>query len=144
MYDDSDGDNDDDDHVEAGGVQACRRQVGCEGARRKNHTEAFQFGQQLFKIISSWSDLLMLAIGRQSKSWETMCSKCNKRSKTENPKIKFKKHKTRKLNKSEKSELKNTNVLGDQWKGEVEKYPNGKDPVCGSLLLTPRRALTIC
>ena len=47
------GDNDDDgDHVEAGGVQACRRQAGCERAWRKNHTEAFQLGQQLFTIIS--------------------------------------------------------------------------------------------
>ena len=51
-YEYGDGDNDDDDHVEAGGVQARRRQAGREGARRENHTEAFQFGQQLFKIIS--------------------------------------------------------------------------------------------
>ena len=51
-YEYGDGDNDDDHHVEAGGVQARRRQAGREGARRENHTEAFQFGQQLFKIMS--------------------------------------------------------------------------------------------
>ena len=51
-HDHADHNYDDDDHVEAGGVQACRRQAGREGARRENHTEAFQFGQQLFKIIS--------------------------------------------------------------------------------------------
>ena len=52
-YDDSN--DDDDDHVEAGGFQAYKRQAGREGTRRKDYTEAFQFGEQVchrvFKII---------------------------------------------------------------------------------------------
>ena len=42
-----DSNDDDDDHVEAGGVQAYQRQAGREGTRRKDYTEAFQFGEQV-------------------------------------------------------------------------------------------------
>ena len=47
----NDDSNDDDDHVEAGGVQAYKRQAGREGTRRKDYTEAFQFGEQVCHMV---------------------------------------------------------------------------------------------